>query len=351
MEAVCRLCQRKLLQLNQKPGDAIIGKSSLIKELIEMADRIAPTGATVLIQGESGTGKELIAKRLHQMSGRAGTPFVTLNCGALQETLLESELFGHEKGSFTGAVNQKIGLVQTAQGGTLFLDEVGELTPGIQAKLLRFLQEGEFYRVGGKDPHRVDVRIVSATNRDLDSEVKAGRFREDLFYRLNTISLVVPPLRGRRDDIPELIEYFLNTPRHQHHGGGTELHRSVDPKAMDILKRYNWPGNIRELQNTVERMRILSDGPVIKEKDLPETVVRPGLPRADVGSWTAGTPLEDVERDHILRTLSHFEGNKSRAAKNLKITIKTLYNKLHRYGVMEKSDEKREESYAQPETL
>lgn len=337
MEAVCRLCQRKLLQLNAKTADAIIGKSTLIRELVEMADRIAPTGATVLIQGESGTGKELIARRLHQMSGKANAPFVTVNCGALQETLLESELFGHEKGSFTGAVSQKMGLVQTAQGGTLFLDEVGELTPGIQAKLLRFLQEGEFYRVGGKDPIRVDVRIVSATNRDLDTEVKAGRFREDLFYRLNTISLVAPPLRGRREDIPELVEHFLNHPRHGSHAG--ELHRTVDPKAMDILQRYNWPGNIRELQNTMERIRILSEGPIIREKDIPESVAKPGLPRADVGSWTAGTPLEDVERDHILRTLSHFEGNKSRAAKNLKITIKTLYNKLHRYGVMEKQND------------
>jgi transcriptional regulator with GAF, ATPase, and Fis domain len=222
------------------PSRDLVGQSPAINSLLSMVDKIAPTRVSVLIQGESGTGKELIAHRIHRQSDRLDKPFVTINCGALQESLLESELFGHEKGSFTGAVAQKIGLAETADGGTLFLDEIGEMSLNIQAKLLRFLQEGEMYRIGGKQPIRVDVRVLSATNRDLETEVKNGRFREDLFYRLNTITLRVPPLRKRPEDIAMLVRHFLD---HSRYGASRVL--GVDPKAMAALKAYSWPGNIR----------------------------------------------------------------------------------------------------------
>ena len=246
------------------PGRDIVGQSTAISSLLSMVDKIAPTRVSVLIQGESGTGKELIAHRIHRQSERLDKPFVTINCGALQESLLESELFGHEKGAFTGAVAQKIGLAETADGGTLFLDEIGEMSLNIQAKLLRFLQEGEMYRIGGKQPIRVDVRVLSATNRDLENEVKAGRFREDLFYRLNTITLRVPPLRKRPEDVALLVRFFLD---HSRYGSSRLL--DVNPKAMAALKAYSWPGNIRELQNTIEQLRILVEGSEIRQEDLP----------------------------------------------------------------------------------
>lgn len=305
------------------PNSPVIGKSQTVLDMLSMVDKIAPTQATVLIQGESGTGKELVARQLHVRSGRAHAPYVTVNCGALQETLLESELFGHEKGSFTGAVTQKVGLVETADKGTLFLDEIGELSPAIQTKLLRFLQEGEFYRVGGKKPMHVDVRVVSATNRDLATEVKQGRFREDLFYRLNTITLTMPALRERSDDIPLLIRHFLRQSR------------VVDSAALEALQAYRWPGNIRELQNAVERISILSDGPIITLKDIPENIRQPNVTATSLKEMSVNTPLEEIEKAHILRTLTFNRGNKTRTAQKLGITIKTLYNKLHRYGVIE----------------
>jgi two-component system response regulator HydG len=283
--------------------------------------------ATVLILGESGTGKELIAKRIHRRSARANAPYVTVNCAALQESLLESELFGHEKGSFTGAVATKIGLCEAADGGTLFLDEIGEMSLAIQTKMLRFLQEGEFYRIGGKKPIRVNVRIVSATNRDLADEVKAGRFREDLYYRLNTISMKMPPLRARKEDIPALCEHFL---KHSRFGGTTAV-KKIDPRVIEVFQNYAWPGNIRELQNTIERLKILADGPEIKLDDVPVAI---RLPKnvAQAAEFSVGTPLDEVETGHILRTLAYNHGNKTKTAQALGITIKTLYNKLHRYG-------------------
>jgi two-component system response regulator HydG len=309
----------------------IIGRSQAILSILSMVDKIAPTTATVLIQGESGTGKELIARRLHFKSDRSNRPYVTVNCGALQESLLESELFGHEKGSFTGAVAQKIGLCETADGGTLFLDEIGEMSLGIQAKLLRFLQEGEFYRIGGKRPVRVNVRVISATNRDLEREVKENRFREDLFYRLNTITLRMPPLRKRREDISLLVDYFLKNSRF---GGSAQQIRRVDPRVLEVFTNYGWPGNIRELQNTIERLKILAENNEIRLEDVPFTIRMPKT-RTEVSDFTLDMPLEDVEKSHILRTLAYNHGNKTKTAQSLGITIKTLYNKLHRYGILQ----------------
>lgn len=306
----------------------MIGQSSAILSLVAMVDKIAPAMAAVLIQGESGTGKELVARQLHYKSNRAEKTYVTVNCGALQESLLESELFGHEKGSFTGAFNQKIGLAETADGGTLFLDEIGEMAPGIQAKLLRFLQEGEFYRIGGKRPIQVSVRVVSATNRDLEQEVKAGRFREDLYYRLNTITLRVPPLRKRPEDIPALVEYFLKNKRYS--GGG--VIRRIDPRVILAFQGYPWPGNIRELQNSLERLKILAENNEIRLDDLPYSIRMPSGSKPEPAESSVELPLEAIEKVHILRTLAYHRGNKTKAAQSLGITIKTLYNKLSRYG-------------------
>lgn len=336
--------QQKLLQKENRALKTIVSRSSGTKEmvgqsnsilsLLSMVDKIAPTRVSVLIQGESGTGKELIAQRIHRQSDRADKPFVTINCGALQESLLESELFGHEKGSFTGAVAQKIGLAETADGGTLFLDEIGEMSMNIQSKLLRFLQEGEMYRIGGKHPIRVDVRVLSATNRDLETEVKAGRFREDLFYRLNTITLRVPPLRKRTEDIPLLVKFFLENSRY-----GSARMLTMENKAMEAFKNYAWPGNIRELQNSIEQLKILAEGPEIKIDDLPFNIrmaqgQNSSGQTANQGVQIAMT-LDDLEKNHILQMLSYQHGNKTKTAKVLGITIKTLYNKLHRYGLLE----------------
>jgi two-component system response regulator HydG len=313
----------------------IVGQSTAVASLMSMVDKIAPTRVSVLIQGESGTGKELIAHRIHRQSDRTDKPFVTINCGALQEGLLESELFGHEKGAFTGAVAQKIGLAETADGGTLFLDEIGEMSMAIQAKLLRFLQEGEMYRIGGKQPIRVDVRVLSATNRDLEQEVKNGRFREDLFYRLNTITLRVPPLRKRPEDVALLVKYFLEQSRY-----GSARLLNVDFKAMEALKAYAWPGNIRELQNTIEQLKILTDGPEIRLEDLPFNIrMAQGNSQNTQSPQSGGVAiamtLEDLEKNHILQMLAYQQGNKTKTAKMLGITIKTLYNKLHRYGMLD----------------
>ncbi len=311
--------------MTKRSAPPIIGQSEKLKTLLNMIDRVAPTGASVLILGESGTGKELIARRIHALSERADMPFVAVNCGALQESLLESELFGHEKGSFTGAVQLKKGLVEVADKGSLFLDEIGEMAPSLQAKMLRFLQEGEFYRVGGKESLRVDTRIISATNRELETEVSQGRFREDLFYRLNTITLRSPPLRDRKDDLRLLISYLAP---------GTA--ERLTPECDATLKSYRWPGNIRELQNALERIKIMAPEGPIGVEHLPTSLRASGI----AGSHHRGleTPvdmsLEDLEKHHILRCLTHMDGNKTKAAQSLGITLKTLYNKLHRYGLV-----------------
>ncbi|MFM8312685.1 MAG: sigma-54 interaction domain-containing protein [Deltaproteobacteria bacterium] len=298
-----------------------------ILSMLQMVAKIAPSEATVLIQGESGTGKELVAKRIHELSKRASKNLVSLNCGAIQETLLLSELFGHEKGAFTGAINQKKGLVEMANGGTLFLDEIGEMGLEAQAKLLRFLQEGEIYRVGGKAPIKVNVRIVSATNRDLETQVKQGKFREDLFYRLNTVTLRIAPLRKRPGDVALLIEHFLKDDKL-----GISIVKSVSPKAMEILQGYHWPGNVRELQNTVERFKILGESEMITENDIPFNIKNQTQDSEADNFDDSGTLLlSQVEKRHILRVLNHFKGNKTKAADALGITVKTLYNKLASY--------------------
>jgi transcriptional regulator with PAS, ATPase and Fis domain len=309
----------------------IVYQSEVMGTLMKMIERVAPSSANILVLGESGTGKELIARHIHEKSNRKNKPFVAINCGALRETLLESELFGHEKGSFTGAYNRKIGLAEAANGGTLFLDEVGELSPGIQAKLLRFIQEGELYRVGGKDPIKVDIRLISATNRELDAEVQRGNFREDLFYRINTIVVSAPPLRRRREDISALVTHFLSNSTHNYLNRG----RQISEEALKTLQKYDWPGNIRELQNVCERLQILSEGHTIMLNDLPENIRNPEK-ADDILDYDPSLTLHELEKRYILKALAHFGGNKTQAANNLGITIKTLYNKLHEYGEFEK---------------
>ncbi len=309
----------------------IIYKSEAMRQLMRMVERVAPSQATVLVLGESGTGKELIAQHIHKNSGRRDKPFVAINCGALRETLLESELFGHERGAFTGAYARKIGLAEVANGGTLFLDEIGELSPGIQSKLLRFLQEGEIFRVGGKDPIKVDIRLISATNRELEKEVLRGNFREDLFYRINTIMVQTPPLRRRKEDIPLLVEHFLAKGANAILGRG----RQMSEEAMKIMMKYDWPGNIRELQNTCERLQILSEGHTVMPNDLPEHIRNPEY-KAVIDDYDPTLTVHELERRYILKALNYFDGNKTQAANALGITIKTLYNKLHEYGEFEK---------------
>lgn len=309
----------------------IIYKSDVMTQLMKMIEKVAPSQANILVLGESGTGKELLARALHEKSARKNKPFVAINCGALRETLLESELFGHEKGSFTGAYTRKIGLAEAANGGTLFLDEVGELPMAIQAKLLRFIQEGEIFRVGGKDPIKVDIRLVCATNRELDQEVVRGAFREDLFYRINTIVVSAPPLRRRKEDIPVLVNYFLNSGSHSFMNRG----KTIDEQALAMLIKYEWPGNIRELQNVCERLQILSEGHMIMVNDLPESIRTPEV--KDKGmAFDPSVPLYELEKSYIIKALAHYGGNKTQAALGLGITIKTLYNKLHEYGQFEK---------------
>jgi Nif-specific regulatory protein len=306
----------------------IINNSQEMKTVLNFIEKIAPTDSNILILGESGTGKELIARKVHCLSPRQMNNYVIVNCGAIQETLLESEFFGHEKGSFTGAIATKLGLVEKANNGTLFLDEVGELSAGMQTKLLRFLEQREAYRVGGMSPYRVNVRIIAATNRDLKHEVEIGRFREDLYYRLNTITVTLPSLRERKEDIIPIANYFLNENK------SIENHKTLTPGAANILKNYRWPGNIRELKNVMERVFILNDSKFIDEFHLSDLVTREEKQKTDTELYTEMT-LSDLEKRHIVRTLDHLGGNKTKTAKALGITVKTLYNKLHSYGMIQ----------------
>ncbi|HJZ86659.1 MAG TPA: sigma 54-interacting transcriptional regulator [Polyangia bacterium] len=301
----------------------IIAHSRRMREVLAVADKVAASDATVLLQGESGTGKELLAVRIHRASPRAAGPYVTIHCGALPETLLESELFGHEAGAFTGADRRKPGLCETAAMGTLFLDEVGEMSLALQSKLLRFLQEGEFYRVGGKRPLHADVRVVSATHRDLRAEVVRGRFREDLLFRLNTITLELPPLRERREDIPVLVRHFLEKFRR-----GKAL--VVSDALHEALLGYGWPGNVRELANVIERLAILTEDGELDMSFLPPYILDQKDKHA---SQAAVSALRDIERDHIRRALLMNRGDKTKTARELGIALKTLYNKIDRYGL------------------
>jgi two-component system response regulator HydG len=311
----------------------IIGKSPPMKDLLDMVAMVAPTEATALITGESGTGKELIAKAIHYNSPRKDRPFVVVNCAALTETLLESELFGHEKGAFTGADRRREGRFMQANRGTIFLDEIGEMSLTMQAKLLRVIQEREIQRVGGDATLKVDVRILAATNRDLMEEVASQRFREDLFYRLNVVTLRVPPLRERHEDIPLLARHFLD----RYSDKNRKQMKGFTPLAMDMLLKYDWPGNVRELENAVERAVILVPGDYITEREFPLNLTRSYAHTTDVPPpQTASTPshsLDEVEKEVILATLKATAGNKSEAARRLRITRKTLHNKLNKYGV------------------
>jgi two-component system response regulator HydG len=311
----------------------IIGKSRPMKEMIDMLAMIAPSEATVLITGESGTGKELIAKSIHHNSNRRAHPLVVVNCAALTETLLESELFGHEKGAFTGADKRREGRFMQADRGTIFLDEIGETSPTMQAKLLRVIQEREIQRVGGEETLSVDVRILAATNRNLEEDVKEGKFREDLYYRLNVVTLNVPPLRERQDDIPLLAQHFLE----KYAEKNRKNVKGFSPLTMDMLIKYGWPGNVRELENTIERAVILLTGDLITEKDLPSNIIEPYSEKSD---WfekpkpvVANRPLEEIEKEAILATLEDSGGNKSETARRLGINRKTLHKKLKEYGI------------------
>ncbi|MDB4960102.1 MAG: Response regulator of zinc sigma-54-dependent two-component system [Myxococcales bacterium] len=310
----------------------IVGVSPPMQRVFEVVDQVAPSRATVMITGESGTGKELVANAIHQRSPRASGPFIKLHCAALAESLLESELFGHEKGSFTGAMARKDGRFQLADGGTLFLDEIGEISPSIQVKLLRFLQEHEFERVGGTQTVRVDVRVIAATNRNLTEEVAKGRFREDLFYRLNVVALEMPPLRERRTDIPALAKFFLD----RYAKENAKPIDSFEPETMELLIAYDWPGNVRELENAIERAVVLTNGTTIEARSLPPNV-RPRHTPAGM-PLIPGATLEDIEKYAILETLKATGGSTSKAAELLGISVRTIQYRLHQYNEAPRSD-------------
>ena len=315
-------------QLRERYGlPGLIAQSPAMHTVLDLVERVAPTDATLLIQGESGTGKEVIAKAVHHASARAARPFVAVNCGAVPETLLESELFGYMRGAFTGAAVNKLGLFEEADGGTLFLDEIAEMPAALQVKLLRTLQSGEVRRLGATQPATIDVRVIAATHGDLAALIGQGTFREDLFYRLNVIQIVLPPLRDRREDIPALAEHFLAR-------SAGKLGRSLrlSPEALERLLRYPWPGNVRELENAIERAAILARGDAVEPDDLPPHVTAgiqlgpsPALPRQ--------ISLADAERAHILQTLERFGRNHSGAAEALGIGRTTLWRKLKEYGI------------------
>lgn len=318
----------KTLLARELPRHQIVGSSAPIRQVFRLIERVGPTNTPVLIEGESGTGKELVARALQQHSSRADKPFVTINCAALPDQLVESELFGHERGAFTGAVAAKSGLFEVADGGTLFIDEVGELPLALQPKLLRVLEDGSLRRVGSHQERHVDVRILAATNRNLQQEVAAGRFREDLYYRINVMSVLLPPLRARTGDIPQLIEHFL--------GSGWK----IEPDAEKAISSYSWPGNVRQLSNVLQRAMILADDRIITIDDLPAEVVTAAPPSAVADSKTntpsdldSGERLDDLQRAHIVSVLQREHGNKARTARVLGIHRRKLYRLLERYGI------------------
>jgi DNA-binding NtrC family response regulator len=304
-----------------------IGKSRRFIEILRLADVVAPTDSTVLIGGESGTGKEVLAHYIHDASTRAGGPFLSINCGALPETLLESELFGHVKGSFTGAVRDKQGLFAAARSGTFFLDEVGEMPPSLQVKLLRVLQQREVIPVGATEALPVDVRIIAATNRDLEEEVRRGNFRSDLFYRLNVIAMDLPALRDRRDDLILLVDYFLDELCREQETAP----KALSSEAMDAVMVYEWPGNVRELQNALEHASVFSRGSLIEPQHLPDRITRQRKEPLVAERAQPNPPLDVIERAYIMFVLQAEGGNKTRAAEALGIDPSTLYRKLSRY--------------------
>lgn len=313
----------------------MVGSSPAMLEVYKLVARVSEGRSTVLLEGESGTGKELIAKAIHTNSPRRDKPFVPVNCAALPDALLESEMFGHEKGAFTGATAAKPGLFETANGGTLFLDEIGDLSAALQVKLLRVMQDQEVRRVGGTSSVKVDVRIIAATNRDLASLVSEGKFRDDLYYRLNVVRIVLPSLAERREDIPLLAYHFLR----KYTGGTSHPVKGFLPETMALLQRYRWPGNVRELENAIERAVSLSHGPFIMPDDLPEAVRHAGSVQEEKPASKDAHPeealltLDEVEKRHVIRVLKETKGNKVRAAKILGIDRRTLYRMAERFGI------------------
>jgi len=327
----------KKSSFNKRALDQIIGKSAPIQNVIQLIEKIADTDSTVLITGESGTGKELVAKNIHSHSSRAKKPFVPLNCAAIPKEILESELFGHEKGAFTGAINTRIGRFELANHGTLFLDEIGELAPALQVKLLRVLQEREFERVGGIKTLKVDVRIIAATNRNLEKAVEEGTFREDLYYRLNVIPLRLPPLRKMREDIPLMVKHFIT---HMSRRKGKDA-PTISDEAMQCLSRYQWPGNVRELENLVERMLILKEGEIVSPNDLPERLVeRRQVQRVANAVQVLSRDgvdlnmmLDEIENNMIVQALELSKGVKSKAASLLGLNRTTLIEKMKKKAI------------------
>jgi two-component system, NtrC family, response regulator AtoC len=335
----CRLLRentkfREELKKNKDEWSPLVGSSPAMLEVYKLVARVSESRSTVLLQGESGTGKELIARAIHGNSPRRDKAFLPVNCGALPDTLLESEMFGYEKGAFTGAVGTKTGLFESANGGTLFLDEIGELGQALQVKLLRVMQDHEVRRVGGTSSIKVDVRIIAATNRDLEQFVRDGKFRDDLFYRLNVVRITLPSLKEREEDIPMLAHHFLQ----KWAAGATTAVRGFHPDTLDCLKRYRWPGNVRELENAIERAVSLSHGPLLTPDDLPEQIrqastvseQKPDTPEAIESVYLT---LEEVEKRHLIRVLKETKGNKVKAAKILGIDRRTLYRMAERFGL------------------
>ena len=318
----------KAILQQRQPQSEMIGESPALKDVWRLIERAGPTDKAILIQGESGTGKELVARALHRRSTRADQPLVTINCAALSETLLESELFGHEKGAFTGAVATKPGFFEIADGGTLFIDEIGEMPGSLQAKLLRVLEDGSMRRVGSIKERRVDVRLIAATNRNMADEVKAGRFREDLYYRINVLSLELPPLRERKEDVPLLTKHFL----------GPDW--AIEPQALQAIERYDWPGNIRQLINVVDRAKILADDHEVLLEDLPHEVVA-GVAEKSSAPSPAVVDLSNLQTDdlsalqraHVVEVLNRERGNKARAARALGVNRRSLYRMLDKSGL------------------
>lgn len=337
-----QLLRRKLKQLG---ATDFLGHSTPMRRVFELIEKVAPAKASVAITGESGTGKEMVARAIHNLSPRREKPFIAINCASIPATLMESEIFGHERGAFTGADQRRPGVFELAHGGTLFLDEVGEIPIELQAKLLRVLEEGRLRRLGGKVELEVDVRVLCATNRDLKAEIKATRFREDLFFRLNVFQVALPPLRERREDVPILVQHFVE----KFNADSGKRVSGVHPEALEVLRHHEWPGNIRELKNAVERAVILCDGELILREHLPPDMALKGGGDKQAFRLPFGLTLDLVEKEYILGSLSRHGNNKARTAESLGVSEKTLYNKLNRYAAEARSEQAaRQPSLASP---
>ena len=325
-----QLLRRRLAAL--APGTDMIGSGPAMQKVFELVNKVSPSNASVVITGESGTGKEVVARAIHNLSPRRERPFLALNCSAIPATLIESELFGYERGAFTGADQRRLGNFELAQNGTFFLDEIGEMPLELQAKFLRVLEDHRIRRLGGRAEVEVDVRVICATNRDLKEEIKRGRFREDLYFRLHVFTIGLPPLKERREDIPVLVHHFIE----KYNAETGKRVQGLAPSAMALLQGYAWPGNIRELRNTVERAMILVDGEIIGEEQLPPDM-QSSRPEAATLRVPLGIPIDKVEKEYILASLQRNGGNKARTAEILGISEKTLYNKLNRYAAEARS--------------